>query len=77
MATRVVYDKRTLRKKFGAAFVGAIEAYHTRGSFLDELARDMDGDPAPTSSGEPVQVRGAGRRAAGGRSARWPLPPGR
>jgi hypothetical protein len=65
MAARIVFDKRTLRKKFGAAFVGAIEHYHARGCFLDELAKEMDGDPAPTSSGEPVQVGAAAGRIRG------------
>lgn len=57
MGTRVVFDKRTLRKRYGAAFAAAILEYNTHGSFLDEVAQQLGGDPSPLSGEEPVKVR--------------------
>ena len=56
MGTRVVFDKRTLRKKYGAAFEAAIRDYRAGGCFLDEIAQELGGDPSPLSGDEPVQV---------------------
>ncbi|KAI8471921.1 MAG: hypothetical protein J3K34DRAFT_520125 [Monoraphidium minutum] len=55
MGTRVVFDKRTLRKKYGAAFAAAIRRYeHDDGNFLNEMAGGAAGDPVPGD--EPIQV---------------------
>ncbi|GBF99369.1 hypothetical protein Rsub_12173 [Raphidocelis subcapitata] len=56
MGTRIVYDKRTLRRKYAGVFVSAIAEYSARGSFLDEVADTLGGDPAPSAGDEPVQV---------------------
>lgn len=61
MGSRVVFDKRTLRKRYGAAFSAAIRDYDEGGSFLDEIATQMGGDPSPLSNDEPVQVRALAR----------------
>lgn len=57
MSTRVVFDKRTLRRKYGAAFTAAIRDVQQGASFLDEVAQQVAGDPAPAADEEPVQVR--------------------
>jgi len=56
MGSRTVFDKRTLRRKYGAAFAAAIRDAQRSGSFLDEVAEQMHGDPAPVAGTEPVQV---------------------
>lgn len=57
---RQVFDKRTLRRKYGGAFAAAIGAAHARGTFLDELAAQLGGSgPAESSGDEPVQARSA------------------
>ncbi|KIZ05126.1 kinesin-13 [Monoraphidium neglectum] len=56
MGSRVVFDKRTLRKKHGAAFAAAIRDHYAAGTFLDEVAQGLGGDPSPTANDEPVQV---------------------
>lgn len=56
MGTRIVYDKRTLRRKFGAAFAAAIDASSAGGNFLDEVAATCGDDAAPAAGDEPVQV---------------------
>ena len=56
--SRQVFDKRTLRRKYGAAFCGAIADAQQAGTFLDEIAATLRGEPTPSPEDEPVQVRG-------------------